>query len=76
MRYAGIEIASEIHVLAVITEDGGVELKATPFGEYAAGYQKALALLGSAGEVLIAIAGNGGRADRKGRQTCKRPGGE
>jgi len=59
MRYAGIDIASETHVVAIVAADGVVELKATPFTEDAAGYQKALALLGSAGEVLIAMEATG-----------------
>lgn len=59
MRFAGIDIASETHVLAVVTADGAVEVKATPFGEDAAGYQKALALLGAPGELLIAMEATG-----------------
>ena len=59
MRFAGIDIASETHVLAIVGADGAVELKATPFSEDAAGYQKALALLGSPGEVLVAMEATG-----------------
>ena len=59
MRFAGIDIASETHVLAIVTTAGAVELKATPFGEDAAGYQKALSLLGTPGEVLIAMEATG-----------------
>ena len=59
MRFAGIDIASETHVLAIVNADGAVELKPTPFAEDAAGYQKALALLGSPGEVLIAMEATG-----------------
>ena len=46
MRFAGIDIASETHVLAVVDADGAIALKPTPFAEDAAGYQKALGLLG------------------------------
>ncbi len=46
MRFAGIDIASETHVLAIVNAEGMVELKATPFTEDAAGYEKVLALLG------------------------------
>ncbi len=59
MRFAGIDIASETHVVAIVGTDGAVELKATPFGEDAAGYQKALALLGTPGEVLVAMEATG-----------------
>jgi transposase len=59
MRFAGIDIASETHVLAIVSAEGTVELKATPFGEDAAGYQKALGLLGTPGEVLIAMEATG-----------------
>jgi transposase len=59
MRYAGIDIASETHVLAMVNPDNGVELKPTPFGEDATGYQKALDLLGTPGEVLIAMEATG-----------------
>lgn len=59
MRFAGIDIASETHVLAIVTSDGGVEVKATPFSEDAAGYEKALGLLGTPGEVLIAMEATG-----------------
>ena len=55
MRYAGIDIASATHVIAIVTAEGEIEAKAMPFGEDAAGYEKALALLGSPGEVLIVV---------------------
>jgi transposase len=59
MRFAGIDIASETHVLAMVNAEGAIELKATLFGEDAAGYQKALDLLGTPGEVLIAMEATG-----------------
>jgi transposase len=59
MRFAGIDIASETHVLAIVNADSGVELKATPFAEDAAGYQKTLELLGAPGDVLIAMEATG-----------------
>src|SRR5437762_10228650 len=59
MRFAGIDIASETHVVAIVNADSAVELKATPFAEDAAGYQKVLALLGAPGEVLIAMEATG-----------------
>lgn len=46
MRFAGIDIGAERHVVAVVDEVGGELVKATPFGEEAAGYAKLLELLG------------------------------
>jgi transposase len=59
MRFAGIDIASETHVLAIVATDGAVELKPTSFAEDAAGYQKVLALLGTPNELLIAMEATG-----------------
>ena len=59
MRFAGIDIASETHVLAMVAANGAVELKATSFTEDDMGYQKALALIGTPGEVLIAMEATG-----------------
>jgi len=59
MRFAGIDIASETHVVAVVSADGAIEVKAMPFSEDAAGYQKALALLGTPADVLIAMEATG-----------------
>lgn len=59
MRFAGIDIASETHVVAIVNADGVAELKATSFREDAAGYQKVLQLLGAPSEVLIAMEATG-----------------
>jgi transposase len=59
MRFAGIDIASETHVVAIVNAEGAVELKATAFTEDAAGYEKVLALLGTANDVLIAMEATG-----------------
>jgi transposase len=59
MRFAGIDIASETHVVAIVNADGTVEVKATSFGEDATGYESVLALLGKPGEVLIAMEATG-----------------
>jgi transposase len=59
MRFAGIDIASETHVVAMVAADGAVELKATLFTEDDLGYQKVLTLLGPPGEVLIAMEATG-----------------
>lgn len=59
MRFAGIDIASETHVVAIVSAEGAVELKATSFSEDAAGYEKVLALLGNPKELLIAMEATG-----------------
>jgi hypothetical protein len=46
-RFAGIDIGSERHVVAVVDEHLAVLVKPTPFGEEAAGYQRLVELLGS-----------------------------
>ena len=59
MRFAGIDIASATHFIAIVGADGAVQIKPTPVGEDAAGYQRALDLLGTPGEVLIAMEATG-----------------
>jgi transposase len=59
MRFAGIDIASEMHVVAGVDESGEVSLKPTPFGEDAAGYARLLGLLGRPDEVLVAMEATG-----------------
>jgi transposase len=59
MRFAGIDIASETHVVAIVGADGATEMKSTPFAEDAAGYEKLLALLGAPREVLVAMEATG-----------------
>jgi transposase len=59
MRFAGIDIASETHVIAVVDTDGTVLSKPTSFTEDAAGYEKVTRLLGTPGEVLVAMEATG-----------------
>jgi transposase len=59
MRFAGIDIASERHVVAVVDERSEVLVRATPFTEDATGYQELLELLGAPGEVLVAMEATG-----------------
>lgn len=59
MRFAGIDIASETHIVAVVGVESEVVLKPTPFTEDAMGYQKVLGLLGPPGEILIAMEATG-----------------
>lgn len=60
MRYAGIDIASEKHFVAVVNETAEVVVKSTPFGEDADGYEKLFGLLGAPEEVaLVALEATG-----------------
>lgn len=59
MRFAGIDIASEKHVVAVVDTEGGVVVKATTFTEDQAGYTALLELLGPPAECLIAMEATG-----------------
>ncbi len=53
MRYAGIDVASEKHFVAVVDEAGNVVEKSTSFTEDAAGYARLFGLLGAASDVSI-----------------------
>ena len=59
MRFVGIDVASERHVVAVVDESGRVLLKATPFTEDAEGYAKLLGVLGAAPDALVAMEATG-----------------
>jgi len=59
MRYAGVDIASEIHVLAIVNKDGGVLVKPTSFGEDAAGYESLFRALGSPEDCMVAMEATG-----------------
>ena len=59
MRYVGIDIASETHVVAAVGRDEAVVLKPTPFAEDAAGYRRLLELLGSHEGTLVAMEATG-----------------
>jgi transposase len=59
MRFAGVDIASETHVVALVDEDGKVLVKATAFTEDAAGYEKLFAQLGASAELLVAMEATG-----------------
>lgn len=58
MRYCGIDIASQTHVVVVIGEDGAVLVKPTPFDEDEEGYTTLRARLGSE-PVLVAMEATG-----------------
>lgn len=59
MRFAGIDIASETHVVAVVDSEGAILVKATPFGEDSAGYQVLVELLGTATDCKVAMEATG-----------------
>lgn len=59
MRFAGIDIASETHVVAVVDEDSQPLVGPTSFREDAAGYARLRELLGSPQDVLIAMEATG-----------------
>ena len=59
-RYAGVDIASETHVVAVVDERGELVTKATSFKEDAGGYVKLLEVLGPAeGVGIVAMEATG-----------------
>lgn len=59
MRFAGVDIASETHVVALVEEDGMVLVKPTAFTEDAAGYEKLFECLGASAELLVAMEATG-----------------
>ncbi len=59
MRFAGIDIASEEHVVAVVGEREEVLVRPTAFAEDAAGHARLLELLGPPEELLVAMEATG-----------------
>lgn len=59
MRFAGVDIASEMHMVSVVDEKGDTALKPTAFAEDATGYGKLFELLGDATDVLVAMEATG-----------------
>jgi transposase len=59
MRFAGIDIAAETHVVAVVDETGRGLVKPTPFGEDAEGYARLLDRLGPATDLLVVMEATG-----------------
>ncbi len=59
MRFAGIDIASEKHVVAIVDDAGDVVLKATAFGEDSEGYKALLEMLGDPAECVVAMEATG-----------------
>jgi transposase len=59
MRFVGIDIASEIHVVAAVGLDGEVLLKPTKIEESGAGHARLIELLGPASDVLVVMEATG-----------------
>jgi transposase len=59
MRFAGIDIGSERHMVAVLDEQGEVLCRSSPFGEDATGYERLFELLGSPDGCMVALEATG-----------------
>lgn len=59
MRFVGIDVAAERHVVAAVDATNAVVLKPTPFTENAEGYQTLRGLLGPAADTLVAMEATG-----------------
>lgn len=59
MRFAGIDVASERHYVAIVSDVGEVLLKPKPFGEDTAGYAELMKSLGDPKDVLVAMEATG-----------------
>ncbi len=59
MRFAGIDIGAEQHAIAIIDDAGEILSKPTKVAEDAAGYERLVALLGPADDVLVAMEATG-----------------
>jgi transposase len=59
MRFAGIDIAAETHVVAVVDETGAVLVQPLPFTEDVEGYGRVLERLGPASDLLVVMEATG-----------------
>lgn len=59
MRFVGVDIGKESHVVAVVDESQAVLVKPTAIKEDATGYSKLLELLGAPDETLVAMEATG-----------------
>jgi transposase len=59
MRFVGIDVGAERHVMAAVDAAQAVVLKPTGFTEDAGGYHQGLALLGPAADTLVAMEATG-----------------
>ena len=59
MRFAGIDVGSERHMVAMVDEEGKVLCRSSPFGEDASGYAHLFELLGPPEGCLLALEATG-----------------
>ena len=59
MRFAGIDIGAERHMVAVLDEQGEVLCRSSPIGEDASGYARLFELLGPSADCLVALEATG-----------------
>ena len=59
MRFAGIDVGAERHMVAVVGEQGEVLCRSSPFGEDASGYAHLFELLGPPEGSLLALEATG-----------------
>jgi transposase len=59
MRFVGIDVASERHVVAIVDDTATVLLKPMPFTEDADGYQQLFDRLGAVADTLVAMEATG-----------------
>lgn len=59
MRYAGIDVGSQTHVVTIVGPDGDVMVKPTSFSENAAGYDRLLTLLAEPSDLVVALEATG-----------------
>src|SRR6266478_924642 len=59
MRYAGIDVGAERHMVATVGEQGEVLCRSSPFSEDASGYSRLFELLGPAEGCLVALEATG-----------------
>jgi transposase len=59
MRFAGIDVGAERHMVAIVGEEGEVLCRSSPFGEDAPGYARLFELLGPPEGCLLALEATG-----------------
>jgi transposase len=59
MRFAGIDVGAERHMVATVGEEGEVLRRSSPFGEDASGYAHLFELLGPPENCLLALEATG-----------------
>src|SRR5271166_91949 len=59
MRFVGIDIGAERHMVAVLDEQGEILCRSSPFGEDAPGYARLFELLGPSADCLVALEATG-----------------